>query len=173
MKAKMTLAAIAIAAGFSAMSASAADGTISFTGEISASTCEVSGASGAVDVTLPTVGLTSLKAAGDTAGATPFSISVTNCAMGGKTYAYFEAGANTNSQGRLDSTGSATGVEVEILNKDETPINVGGAGDQGVAKVDVDASGDATLQYLARYYATAAAGAGNVATSVQYSVIYE
>ncbi|PRE84487.1 fimbrial protein, partial [Burkholderia gladioli] len=58
----------------------AADGTITFMGNVTAQTCTINGnGSGSKNftVTLPTVSASSLATAGATAGATPFNIALT------------------------------------------------------------------------------------------------
>ena len=72
-----------------------------------------------------------------------------------------------------NATGTATGVEVQLLNSDFSNINLAGAaGSQNSAQATLS-SGAATLNYYAQYYATAAAGAGSVATSVQFTMLYQ
>ncbi len=77
-----TIAAIAAASAFSAQSAFAADGIIAFNGTITAQTCTINGnGMGSKDftVTLPKVSASTLGTAGQTAGRTPFNISLSDC----------------------------------------------------------------------------------------------
>ena len=75
MKKNALIIALLAAAGFMSTSAQAADGTITFTGEIQDVTCPITGAANfAVDL-LP-VQPSSLGADGKVAGAKPFSIKV-------------------------------------------------------------------------------------------------
>lgn len=175
-----TLLSAALIAGlgfvaFAPNAAHASDGTITINGQINAATCTVAvtGTAGST-VTLPTVATTVLGAAGNTAGQTAFSIGLTGCSAGvTKAATYFEAGPNVNAAGRLNNPVGATNVNVELVNSNgTTPIVIGSAApSSGVGSFPV-ASGNATLNYFARYYATGAATAGAVATSVTFSMVY-
>jgi major type 1 subunit fimbrin (pilin) len=175
----LTTAALLAALGVAALapnSASAADGTINITGNINASTCKINGASSpvTVGVTLPTVSTTSLSAAGAVAGRTAFALNLTNCGSLTKAQTFFEPGPTIMADGNLkNATGSATGVEVQLLNNDFSAINLAGAsGAQNSAQTALT-SGAGTLNYYAQYFATAAAGAGTVSTSVQFTMLYQ
>lgn len=165
-----SLLAIAVIAP---MTAQASDGTLTFAGALSANTCTIT-APASFTVTLPTLPIASLAAAAATAGNTPFSLSLTACSAGvaGATM-YFEAGANVNTtNGRLNATGTATGVQIQLRNSNGTVIDASKAsGAQGTTVV-ATASNAATINYSANYYATAATTAGTVGSTVTYSVIY-
>lgn len=162
-----------------AKAATAIDGTININGQVVASTCTVSvnGGSNTGTVTLKPAPVASLSAAANTYGDMPFTIGVTGCdaSLNGKTVTPFWSGANINANGRLNNTtGTATNVNVQLMNGDDaTAINLSGAeGNQGTTGVAV-ASGAATMTYYARYYATGAATAGSVTSSVNYTLIYQ
>ena len=165
-----SLLAIAVIAP---MSAQASDGTINFAGTLSESTCTIT-APASFTVTLPTLSTTTLAAAAATAGNTSFSVGLTNCSslMAGATM-YFEAGANVNTtNGRLNNTGTATNVQIQIRNSDGTVVDASKASTfQGAAAATV-ASNAATMRYAANYYATGATTAGSVVSAVTYSVVY-
>lgn len=156
----------------------ASDGTITFNGMVTATTCDVSinGQGPSPTITLPTVQASALPA-GATAGQTPFTFSLTNCTGGTSTEvaAYFEIGPNVNqTTGNLrNSGGTAANVEVGLLNSDFSgiPLHVS---PQNILYVPIT-SGAATLTYIAQYVAdaAAAAGPGNVNTSVTYSLTYQ
>ena len=76
--------------------------------------------------------------------------------------------------GRLkNATGSATNVDLQLLTAAGTAIDLSKAyGSQYTGQTGNIASGVATLEYAVRYYATGAATAGNVASSLTYSVVY-
>jgi major type 1 subunit fimbrin (pilin) len=159
--------------------AHAFDGTITFDGEVVADTCTVStGTSGDFSVSLPKVPATSLAAAGQWAGRTPFQINLVGCS-GANTLAsaYFEPSGSVNPvTGRLlndTGAGQATGVEIGLLNDTYGSIFVGGGvlTNNGSA-VDVS-SGSGDLQYFAQYEATAPATVGLVNSRVQYTLIYQ
>jgi major type 1 subunit fimbrin (pilin) len=171
------LAALAFC-GFALASqaAFAADGTITFNGEIVANTCTINGGAGqSFTVTLPKVMASALASSGQTAGTTPFQIALTNCTPdGGNVHAYFEAGATTDAAtGRLlTSAGGAANVQIQLLNSDLTEIKAGFADALQNSKSAAVNAGSATLSYFARYYATAAATAGLVTSSVLYTIVY-
>lgn len=154
----------------------ASDGTITFTGNIESDTCVVSvnGGSGTATVTLPTVSNRLLSESALTAGNTKFSINLTACSNDGAVYAYFEQGANVDAaSGKLTNSGTATNVVVQLKDSNDGVINIGSDAQKTnpVSQV-LDANGAAQLFYSAEYYATGAAGAGTVSTSVTYSISY-
>jgi major type 1 subunit fimbrin (pilin) len=176
---KNVLATALIAAlGFAALApnqASAADGTINITGSVNASTCKINGANSpaTVNVTLPTVSTTSLSAAGTTAGRTAFALALSNCGSLTKAQTFFEPGPTIMADGNLKNGGSATGVEVQLLNSDFSAINLAGTASTQNSQQVALTSGTGNLNYYAQYFATAAAGAGNVTTSVQFTMLYQ
>ncbi|WP_089084553.1 fimbrial protein [Aquitalea magnusonii] len=159
--------------------AHAYDGSISFTGNISTATCTISveggGNNGAI--TLPSISTKALAAALATAGATPFSIALSGC-TGSATQAavWFENDSNVNAAGRLINSGTAGNVDVAIYNaSSSTHIPIGQTsttfGSSGTA-FPIN-NGSATLNYMARYYATGIATAGTVTANVNYTVQYQ
>lgn len=167
-----SVAAVALAP----RTASAVDGTINITGNINTSTCQINGANSpaAINVTLPTVSTTSLNAASTVAGRTAFTIALTGCGSLTKATTFFEPGPTVNTDGNLkNSTGTATNVEVQLLNSNFSAIALNAAsGSQNVTQATLS-SGAANLTYYAQYFATAAAGAGTVGTSVQFTMLYQ
>ena len=179
MKKVLVSAALVAAVGAAAQAprtASAVDGTINITGKINTSTSQINGANSpaTINVALPTVSTTSLNAAAAVAGRTPFSIALSGCGALTKATTFFEPGPTVNSDGNLaNATGTATNVEVQLLNSNFSTIALNAAsGSQNVTQATL-ASGAANLTYYAQYYATAAAGAGTVATSVQFTMLYQ
>ncbi|HEY0200055.1 MAG TPA: fimbrial protein [Rhodanobacter sp.] len=177
-----TLLSAALIAGFGVaalapQTAKAVDGTINITGNITASTCKINGVDSpaTIAVTLPTVSTTSLNAAAAVAGRTPFAIALSECGALTKAATFFEPGPTVMADGNLtNATGTATGVEVQLLNAaDFSAIALNGAsGSQNSTQATLT-DGAGTLSYYAQYYATAAAGAGTVATSVQFTMLYQ
>ncbi|AOJ94271.1 type 1 fimbrial protein [Burkholderia multivorans] len=175
------LRAALLVAGICALPAAhAQDGTITVTGDISGTTCKISGNSTGgpnFTVALPEIVASSLGSAGTRTGDTPFNIMLTNCQPGsGNVSTYFEPGTTVNAAtGQLkNASGTAQNVEVGLLNKDRSVIKLGvGHPSQNTAKVAI-ASGSAKLEYIAQYVATGgAAGSGSVNTSVLYSLVYQ
>ncbi|EPC0969890.1 fimbrial protein [Enterobacter hormaechei] len=182
MKKIIAIAAFGSVFAVSAVQA-AGNGTINFTGAVNNQTCNatVNGATGATAavVTLPTVQANVLSAAGNTAGQTAFNVGVTGCATtnptgAGTVKAYFEKGPNVDANGRLTNTatGGASNVALQLM--DGTGNSVINAGDisQNTGNFVAISGGNATLPYAVRYYATGAATAGAVTSSVTYSLIY-
>ncbi|WP_434629542.1 fimbrial protein [Chromobacterium sp. CV08] len=173
---KQFVTAALIGLGVYSSGAMASDGKITVTGNIVAQTCTIAGNSGQnVTVTLPTVGTSALASAGQTAGSTPFSINLSNCPSGLKNaQTRFEVGPTVDSaSGNLlnsTGTGSATNVEVQLLNNSSNAINLNNNANSQVVPIS---GGNATMNYYAQYIATGAAGAGSVSTSVQYSMTYQ
>lgn len=176
---KIALMTALVAAGIT--NVYAVDGTITINGEVTDKTCDiVSGANGNMDVTLPTVSKSALKVAGDTVGRTPFQIKLENCTAGASVATYFEPGPTVDfNSGRLinTDTAGATNVNVQLVGDNGNPILVKGVDaatglQTNSQKVDVSAAGTADLNYYAEYYATGAATAGIVTTSVKYTIIY-
>jgi major type 1 subunit fimbrin (pilin) len=180
---KTKLLVISALLGTAASSAFAYDGTVTFNGLLRDDTCAVNAADATKTVTLPTVATTSLTTVGQTAGFTPFSISVSNCpASVTSVRAHFESNANMDSDtGNLVLTntgaGSAGNVQVQLQNTDGSQIALGGT-DAALATVvggtatDTDTGRTATMTYHAGYYATGATTAGAVTTLTNFTVAY-
>ncbi|KVO87713.1 hypothetical protein WL21_04860 [Burkholderia ubonensis] len=168
--------------GLSAASiAQASDGTITFTGSIQATTCQVESGSAEPTVSLPTVGAAALSDAGKVSGRTPFQLRLTGCTADEKNpqkvRTFFEAGADVDtSTGRLNNsvaTGGAKNVQIQVLNDQHAQISLGQAGDQKSQAVTIDKNGNAVLNYFAEYYATGKAEAGKVESRIEFSLTYE
>lgn len=159
----------------------ASTGTITFNGELTASTCEVAidGQNADATVVLPTVGTNQLSSASQTAGETGFVMALNNCSGTLQTAsAFFEAGASVDSvTGRLTNlSGTASNVSLQLLDGSNTNREVIQAGNSNQAantKYQNVTSGSATLPYAVRYYAEGATTAGSVITNVVYSIQYQ
>ena len=179
------------------LSSQASDGTITFTGAVTANTCTVSvNASGAdATVALPTVSVSALTNAATktTAAGTFFNMAVSACTathldIGGTAapttvQIYFEAGPNVDEvTGGLINTVSGSNVEVNLYNASAASI-VGtqimpGTPTHQPTTLPVGSGG--TQWFYAGYstagtngLAGAAAIAGAVNTSITYSIIYQ
>ena len=175
--------------------AMAADGTITFIGNISDTSCTVTGGgaakgTGSITVNMPTVSTKALASTGQTAGDTPFSLILGGAeCTNGKTAALW---VETTATPALDSatgalknqqSGGAANVAVRLINAaNNDPINLGinaavalndkviTANNQPAATIAEHA---ATLNYVAQYLAIgAAAGPGKVSTYLTYSMQY-
>jgi major type 1 subunit fimbrin (pilin) len=180
MKKTLISALFVAGAAMVAQGAFAADGTITFTGNISAQSCTINGnGSGSKDFTvaLPTVSASTLAAAGATAGRTPFNIALSDCTpASGNVHTYFEPGPTVDSAtGMLVlNAGGASNVEIGLQNSDFSNIVVGAAdASQNSKSVAISESGAATLNYYAQYVATGVASAGAANSSVMYTLSYQ
>lgn len=180
---RILLSAMVSSALLSGGAIAADSGTITFTGAITDSTCDVSvnggGASGTV--TLPTVSAASLSTMGQTTGTTRFTLDLSNCAGGtlNTAKAYFQNGSSVSSAGRLinqASTSPATGVTLQLLDgQTGNAINVGDSAQNTGGFVDITGavSGTVTLPYSVEYYAETASAAGAVSSMVTYNLNYQ
>lgn len=170
-------AAAALAAA--SLAAHAVDGTITISGTVVSNTCAVAvnGGTASATVALPPVSRTALASATQTAATTPFTLNITGCGAATPiTTPYFEpasGGSSAIANGRLVNQGTATNVDVQVLNSAGNPVTLGAAfGSQNVPSVTVS-SGTATHNLFARYYATGAATAGSVTTTLAYTIVYQ
>lgn len=180
---KKVLLAAAIIATFSAVNAAnaASTGTITFNGELTATTCDVIVDGQAADATiiLPTVGTNQLTTAGQTAGSTNFNMALSSCAGTLTTAsAFFEDGASVDAvNGRLNNmTGTATNVQLQLRDGSSASravIQVGNGNQTANTTYQSISSGSANLPYAVEYYANGATTAGTVVSNVVYSVQYK
>lgn len=175
---------MAIAFGQQAM---ASDGTINFTGKVTDVTCVVStnDTQGTAIVLLPTVGVNAFNnEAEKTAGATPFTISLSDCGnasggdiSGAKNVAvYFEQGGTINTSGRLNNTAADGAKNVDIAlylaSNDKDPLDLREIPGDGYTTIE-DGGTTAKMDFLAKYYSTSTAvEAGDVTSNVTYSIVY-
>lgn len=178
------LAAVGIIASMSP--AMAADGELAFNGKVLSTTCSIGAGGGAtgsknLTVKLPSVSTSTLAAAGNVAGRTPFSIVLSGCTGDStKVSTVFEPGDTIDAaSGRLNlvSAGAddtvAKNVQINLLNDKQKPIVAGAAAGQQNSQQVTLTNGGATLNYFAEYYATDKAVAGSANTRVQYSLDYQ
>jgi major type 1 subunit fimbrin (pilin) len=163
------LVAVMAATAF-APTAQAAGGTITVTGKVLTDTCVVS-VNGGSTVVLPTVMSSSLSTIGSVAGATAFTVGLTGCDTNTASATMAFSGSNINaSTGNLNNTAaSGSNVQVQLLNG-ASVINTNSNANAPVIAVAAG-TGSASLkaQYIA---ATAAATAGLVSTTVNFTLSY-
>lgn len=170
---KLRFMATALAAISLCGTASAADGTINFTGTIRDTACTVDTASANQTVNLGTVAATSFGSAGSTAAASRFTINLTGCPTAVTTASIrFDgplASGNSNLLA-LSSGQTATNVGVGIYQQDSaTLIPVAKAS----APVTLSSTGTNTLNFVAKYVSTAATvGAGSANAVATFTVAY-
>lgn len=181
-KLNIAYAAVALAMSFG-QQAMASDGTITFNGEVTDVTCSVTanGATGNATVALPTVAASALNGLNQTAGATPFAISLSGCTgtlTAAKNVAvYFEPGTNVNVAGRLSnnaSTTPATNVDIALYRASDVvnPLVLGVTPGEAYGAIPSGGVGTTTMNFVAKYYATGTATSGKVSSNVTYSIIY-
>lgn len=180
-------AALALAAAVS-QAAHAADGAINFSGLVTDVTCTIEGAapgSGAVvkDINLGGVSAARLAVAGNRANLTGFTIRIGapgegSCTNGRTAMVAFDptSPAIDVATGRLNIDGydnpsdssNAKNVQIEVTNRDGTPINLYSEKSTGV----VIADNQALIPLAAQMYASAPATEGKVKTRVGFLIEY-
>ncbi|WP_322042884.1 fimbrial protein [Paraburkholderia sp. J67] len=154
-------------------------GVLTINGKLMANTCTVSGngQGNNFTVTLPNISASELSTAGAVAGATGFNIALSGCTPAtGNVRTFWEYGTNTLADGNLLNGGTATNVEVQLLdyNGGQKTIDVSKADGAQNSQVVAITGGNASLQYAAQYIAPAGgATAGSVTTNVTYSMSYQ
>jgi major type 1 subunit fimbrin (pilin) len=159
---------------FWAQAAQADFGQISFDGRVLAPTCVINGGNFDLPVSLPDVNASLLSSPGQTAGATPFQLNLSNCSPGiTRVSTYFEPGSTISPEGRLIvDAGGSENVQLELLNDQQAPMNLAAAKGQQNSQLVAITNGNATLRYTARYYSTGGTTPGLVTSRVQYSLDY-
>ncbi|QHM73154.1 fimbrial protein [Mixta intestinalis] len=177
---KKTLLGTIVAVAFSSvvLPASASVGTITINGTINSTTCVASiGAGKDATINLNPLDASSLASATATAGYETFTISLKDCGSAtNQVNAFFEPGSTVDmATGHLvnvaPSATAAKNVQVQLLNKNQQVIKVGDATTARAIKETI-VDGKAEMKYGVRYYATGAATAGALTTSVTYSIEY-
>lgn len=181
---KLTIVASLVAVfGSAGLTQAASTGTITFNGELTATTCDVivDGQAADATVTLPTIGTNQLTAATQTAGRTGFNMALSNCAGTLKTVsAFFEAGSSVDLvTGHLKNMGgTASNVSLQLRDGSSSTQAVIEAGNQNqrlnTIYVPYDlTAGTANLPYAVEYYADGATTPGTVLSNVVYSIQYK
>jgi major type 1 subunit fimbrin (pilin) len=180
---KIALPLLVVAMGLAASSAHAGPasngGVVTINGALTANTCTVNGngQGNNFTVTLPTLSAAELSAAGAVAGSTGFNIALTNCTpTTGNVHTFWEYGSNTLADGNLLNNGTATNVEVQLIdyNGAQQTIDVSKADTAQNSRSVSISGGNASLQYAAQYISPAGgATAGSVTTNVTYSMAYQ
>lgn len=174
---------IIIAAALVSICAEASDGQINFEGNIIKQTCTVA-VNGvvspilAITITLPTVSVGLLNAAGKTAGRTDFEIELSNCSGPSlNAFAFFEASTDVEPvSGQLIAYGDADNLRFQLLDNSSGLAHVIKAGDSSQlvsTKKEVIVAGKAILKYAVEYFATGVATAGYAEAMVTYSISYQ
>ncbi|MCP1618429.1 major type 1 subunit fimbrin (pilin) [Pseudomonas sp. SLBN-26] len=175
---KLVTSAAVLALSASSLSAYAysdADGAeIHFTGKILEKTCTVAvngvPTPGAATVTLPDTQAALLRIAGQTAGDTPFVISLKDCKTNASsadvlfTSAYLDGDQLSN----IASTGAATNVALELTDNNGTPVDLSGQ----IPTIMSLNAGQGSATYKVRYYAKDVVEPGAVEATALYVIGY-
>ncbi|HEJ8087119.1 TPA: fimbrial protein [Serratia liquefaciens] len=180
MKRTLLVTTLAATAFLSTPPTFAADGTINFTGSITDTACVVDATSATLTVNLGKIATTSFKGAGSVAPATKFTLLVKSCPAATTAKVNFDGipvSGNDNVLALTTGSGVATGVGVQISDKDGNPVPLRGqSGSYDLQKGDTtDADKDITnkLDFTARYIATAATvGAGSADATTNFTIMY-
>lgn len=173
MKKNLIAAAMVVAASVSAMSVFADDGKINFVGAITDDACTVTNnMANPLTVTLGTVASTAFTAAGSTAAPTKFTIALTNCpATVSSAKVKFDGTADSNVNTILaltQETGVATNVGIQLMDNQNVVVPLYTA-----SSAYPLTSGSNNLDFVARYYATAAAvTAGPANSTSNFTIVY-
>ena len=184
MKFNHLLVAAATSAALLSTNVMAADaGTITFTGCLTETTCDVDiGGSGAdATVALPPTSVTNLATAGAISARTQFTMELSGCTGGtaNTAKAYFQAGSTVDtSTGRLKNTDvsatGATNVSLQLRDGQDSSIIFPGDSAQIASAGYVDiTSGMASLPYFVEYFAEGPTTSGAVASQVTYNLTYQ
>lgn len=171
---KMKLLSIALLLPIAAF----ASNTVTFLGEVSDSTCDVTinGTSGEVSVQLPTVQATDLATATKTAGTTPFKFVVSGCTAGTQANVGMRlvSNATTNSGNLVNiATNPAEQVSVQIIDGKSTTAVDFTKGEYFTDRVALPTASDSLeFPFTAQYYADGKASVGKVESQLQYALSY-
>lgn len=188
MKLQPFAASLAVVSSLLSAGVMAADGSISFTGEVAASSCRVLGAGSGnfistnATVNLPNVSVGALNAVGAYGGHTSFKILLSGCkAQTGLSNVYTTfsttspAAADSNVMANTESTSPAQGIGLAILDATFSQIDLNGG-----PRRDIDYPLPATesslvmeLNYAVAYKVLALpVTAGGVQGQVNYTIAY-
>jgi len=153
-------------------------GVVNITGKVTDTSCVLDSSAKSVRVELPSVNKDLLADAGSSTGRGSVAFKVTGCPEGLKVSAAFVPNSNVDANGNLKNTAGnpASNVQVQLLDKDYSPINIhtDNASSQLSRAVTVSGSTPVTLQYYVQYYSHAGeAGNGDVAAMANYQLTYE
>jgi len=166
---KKALVAAALLSAMSMNVAHAADGTITFKGNIIAATCEVNGAApGNIDVTLGDYSTSEVGVTGTTLGSTQFDMALTGCPTGVDEVTMLFDGTADSTNGDVLKVTAATGVGIGIYETDGAKILI-----NTPSKPITLTSGDGTASFVAKYVSTGdTVGAGDAGAVAQYTIQY-
>ncbi len=177
---KVLLPIAALTLGLASVQAFAADGTVSFTGNITQSGCTVTNAtSSTITVAMGNYSSSALATSGQEAGPKPFEIDLTKCATGSIKVRFDGTAVSGNpTLLALTSTGTTTdpskSVGIKITDLASGAAYTIGDTSSSVPFQATDSTGALNIKLAARYHAFATAtpsGAANASTT--FSIEYQ
>lgn len=173
MKKNLIAVAVLAASAFTA-SAFAADGAVNFTGSITDEACTVDTDSLNQTVDLGKVAQSAFNGAGDTAGAKKFSLLLKDCpaTVTGATVRFDgnQVPGNNSVLALTEGADTAKNVGIQITDNTNKVINLY----QDSAVYPLVSTGVNTLDFAARYYATADAVSVGTANAVSnFTIVYQ
>lgn len=161
-----------------------ADNTVTFLGEVSDSTCNVTvnGTAGNVSVLLPTIPASVLSEAAETAGQTPFKFVVSGCTADtqktvGMRLVPVSVTATGGNLTNLATVTPAQKVDIQIVDNYNNGNNVidftSGEYVSTTLATLPTAGQQLEFPFTAQYYATGQATVGKVESQLQYALTYK
>ncbi|WP_180176739.1 MULTISPECIES: fimbrial protein [unclassified Acinetobacter] len=168
-----------VAAGAANMAMAATSGTITFTGQVVADTCDifVNGGPGTT-VTLPTVQKNTLAVSGNRVGQTDFTLNIMGCGAAvdarGITLTLTPNSYDTTNNDFLanTATGAAPNVAIELSTGEGVSTSAIAFGGAPYVTQPTISSGAASLDFSASYVATGVADAGAVSHVLGWNIVY-
>ncbi|WP_294912494.1 fimbrial protein [Tatumella sp. UBA2305] len=178
---KVLLPIAALTLGLASVQAIAADGTVTFTGNITQSGCVVSNASsGNITVAMGTISGTGLTANGQYAGSKAFEIDLSKCATGAIKVRFDGTPVAGNSNvlkmtaQSTATTDPAATVGIQILDASSGAVYNIGDSSSAVPFKTIGNDGTVQLNMIARYYAfQAGTPSGPTKASTTFSIEYQ
>lgn len=177
---KLILASLVVASA-TPMLAQAFDGTLNFTGNVTAGTCVVSSgdAQGTQAVRLNTVQASAFTAGNRVVSGGDFNVTLASCpaSVSGIRLNFTDTTNVDSSTGNLrnrSTSAAPSNVQIGLRDRGAATEIVLGTATSRTASVSTDAAGSATIPLTAVYAAVGAGAvtAGPVASSVQFSINY-
>lgn len=166
---------VLLAASLAFVPTFASAGTVQFTGEIVASTCDTSSGSDNLTINLTPIDAGALSAEGQTAGHHVLPIKLTCTSASGRKVAVKFTSANfadpVTGHLKPDTSSTATNVQLAVYNT-EGEVQQFNAAPTASSWKDTT-NGDIALDHTVAYYATGPAGEGTIRANATFDVVYQ
>lgn len=154
--------------------AHAADGTLNFTGNITANTCVINASAPDLTIALGDVPASALATPGQRAGEAAFQMVLSGCTGGStKVAAKFESGIVDAATGHLPLDATSTARNVQVAVYDATDVDNKFGQEPPASAYQTLSGGAATLNYNGWYVATGAATVGTANANATYTLSYQ